>query len=110
MMSDFDVYKSTNSGIYRRESISQSQHQVIDERKKIVEKERCKRRAYQVMIILLSALKMYFISVMQGEVTMFSHLFNENEYSLRMAFIFGYVLVGNIVDNLAKPKILAIIL
>ena len=109
-MSDFDVYKSTNSGIYRRESISQSQHQVIDERKKIVEKERCKRRAYQVMIILLSALKMYFISVMQGEVTMFSHLFNENEYSLRMAFIFGYVLAGNIVDNLAKPKILVIIL
>ena len=62
------------------------------------------------MLIILCALKMYFISVMQGEVTMFSHLFNESEYSLRMAFIFGYVLVGNIVDNLAKPKALAIIL
>ena len=83
---------------------------MIDERKKIVEKERCKRRAYQIMIILLCALKMYFISVMQGEVTMFSHLFSENEYSLRMAFVFGYVLVGNVVDNLAKPKTLAILL
>ena len=62
------------------------------------------------MIILLSALKMYFISVMQGEVTMFSHLFTPDEYSLRMAFVFGYLLVGNIVDNLSKPKRLAIIL
>ena len=62
------------------------------------------------MLIMLCTLKMYIISVLQGRVTIFSHTFGINDYELRIAFIFGYFIVGNFVDNISTPKVIAIVL
>ena len=55
-------------------------------------------------------LRMYSISMLQGGITIFRESISSDEYELRMSFLFGYVIIGNIVDNVSSPKILAILL
>ena len=42
--------------------------------------------------------------------TLFRNTQSQEEFQLRMTFIFGFLVAGNIVDNISTPKILAIIL
>ena len=53
---------------------------------------------------------MYLISTLQGGVTLFKNSSKTDDNQLRMAFLFGYIIVGNVVDNIAAPKKLAIFL
>ena len=48
--------------------------------------------------------------MLQGGITIFRESISSDEYELRMSFLFGYVIIGNIVDNVSSPKILAILL
>ena len=42
--------------------------------------------------------------------TLFRDNFNTDELQARMAFMFGILVTGNIIDNVATPKSLAITL
>ena len=42
--------------------------------------------------------------------TLFRNTESQDEFQLRMSFIFGFLVVGNIVDNISTPKNFAIIL
>ena len=75
-----------------------------DEKKK----EQNRRRRYAFMTFGLCFIKMYLISCLQGGVTLFRDISDYDEFQLRMAFLFGYIITGNIVDNVGDPKNLAI--
>ena len=75
-----------------------------------MKKEKWRRLKYACLTVLLCSVKMFLISTLQGGVTLFRDTSGSDENRLRMAFLFGYIIVGNIVDNISNPKILAIIL
>ena len=58
----------------------------------------------------MCAAKLYLISCLQGSMTFFRSSFDESDYQLRDSFLFGIIVVGNIIDNVASPKYLAICL
>ena len=63
-----------------------------------------KRRKYQLITFALCACKLYMISCLQGSMTVYVADFDLILYELRIAYLIGVVLVGNVVDNIGNPK------
>ena len=53
-------------------------------------------------------LKLYSIGVIQGALTIYNAAFGKDIIFLKITFLLGLILFGNIVDNISKPKWVAI--
>ena len=53
---------------------------------------------------------MYLICTLQGSMTFFGGNFDKEDEQQRMAFLFGIIITGSIVDNVETPKKIAILL
>ena len=62
------------------------------------------------MTFFLCTAKLYYISVIQGVITFQRAEFESIDTDLRLAFLFGFLLFGNIIDNSPTPKLMAILL
>ena len=63
-----------------------------------------KRRKYQLITFALCASKLYMISCLQGSMTVYVAEFDLILYELRIAYLIGVMIVGNLVDNIGNPK------
>ena len=59
---------------------------------------------------MLALIKLYLISVIQGSLTVYNIGFSESQIFLKMSFMIGLVIFGNIIDNISHPKWVAIFL
>ena len=54
------------------------------------------------MTLVLTILKLYFISVIQGSMTIYNPTFGMQAEHLKMTFLFGLLIFGSIVDNVSN--------
>ena len=54
--------------------------------------------------------KLYCISVIQGSMTIYNPAMGYNYIYLKMTFLIGMMIFGNIVDNVSQPRLLAIVI
>lgn len=87
-----------------------------NERTLRIKKQVSRRRKYQAMIFTLCFFKYLLISIIQGGVTFYSPDFKDqqlyvefNYFPIHLSFLFGFLILGNSVDNLSNPKILMLI-
>jgi len=59
---------------------------------------------------MLCSAKLYMISCLQGSMTLFRSDIDAFETSMTVSYLFGVLLIGNILDNIPNPKILALTL
>lgn len=60
------------------------------------------------MVFLLAFVKLYFISLLQGVLTISRVEFDNADVLLKVSFLVGLLVVGNIIDNISTPKYLSI--
>ena len=48
--------------------------------------------------------KFYAISLIQGSMTIYNPSFGKFQVFLKMTFILGLMIIGNVVDNVSQPK------
>ena len=60
------------------------------------------------MIFFLAFVKLYFISLLQGVLTISRVEFDNADVLLKVSFLVGLLVVGNIIDNISTPKYLSI--
>ena len=73
-------------------------------------KEFLRRAKYQSITFFLCFSKLYYISLLQGVITFNRQEFNSLHTDLRIAFLVGLLVIGNIIDNIPSPKFIAIAL
>ena len=54
--------------------------------------------------------KLYIISLIQGSMTIYSPSVGKNQVMLKMTFLFGLIIIGNVIDNVSNPKWVCIFL
>ena len=60
------------------------------------------------MVFFLAFVKLYFISLLQGLLTISRVEFDNADVLLKVSFLVGLLVVGNIIDNISTPKYLSI--
>ena len=60
------------------------------------------------MVFFLAFVKLYFISLLQGVLTISRVEFDNADVLLKVSFLVGLLVVGNIIDNISTPKYLSI--
>ena len=60
------------------------------------------------MVIAMS--KLYCISIIQGSMTIYNTSFEMVQVYMKMTFMFGLIVIGNVVDNVSQPKYVTIFL
>ena len=69
-----------------------------------------RRVTFQAITFFLCFCKLYYVSLLQGVITFNRQEFSSLETDLRVAFLVGLLVTGNIIDNIPSPKKLAIAL
>lgn len=103
---------NSNSKILLRKKSSHHDEDLTEfmakEKKRKERKEIFHKLSYQSMIFFLCFVKLYFISLLQGVLTFQRQEFWEFDTDLKIAFIVGLLIFGNLIDNISTPKYLAI--
>jgi len=63
-----------------------------------------------MLTLAICMVKLYIISVIQGSMTIYNSSFGRLAIFLKMTFMLGLIIVGNVVDNVSQPKWVAIFL
>lgn len=76
------------------------------EKKQQQQREKLRRCSCQVFTLLMNIVKLYAISLIQGSMTVYntSISYEHGQIFLKMTFLFGLIIFGNIVDNVSQPK------
>src|SRR5437016_3865061 len=76
---------------------------IAKEEREEKQKVLCRRRKFQAMIFFLSFAKSFIINLM--DISVYDHCMTDEDYFIiRMTFAFGFLLFGNILDNIHNPK------
>ena len=63
-----------------------------------------------MLTLALCMVKLYIISTIQGSITIYNPEFGKFQDNLKLTFMFGLIIFGNVVDNVSQPKWVAIFL
>ena len=63
---------------------------------------------YQSLIFLLCFIKLYFMSLLQGVITIQRVEYDSTDLILKASYMIGVLVIGNIIDNVSTPKYLSI--
>ena len=61
-------------------------------------------------MLLLCSVKLYMMSTIHGGYYWFENPVDSDTYYLSMGKIFGFIIFGNIIDNVSSPKAMFIFL
>ena len=73
-------------------------------------RERFHRLSFQLMTLLIAMVKLYVISIIQGSETFYNPAFGQTKLFLKLTFLFGIFIIGNVVDNVSQPRYVVIVL
>ena len=73
-------------------------------------REKLRTYCYQLLIFLLCFTKLYYISLLQGVMFIQRLEFSDTDILLKVSFLVGMLLMGNVIDNISTPKSLSIAL
>ena len=110
--------KRTTSLPRRSRSLAQEDtiEQEARERKLSLKKESWRKAKWQAFVLVLCCLKYFTLSVVQGQVPFYrTTYFNDPIITLALvpvhvSFLAGFILAGNVIDNIGEPKRLIIYL
>lgn len=95
-----------------RQSAQLNSEDLVDllqaEQRRDERKEKCRRVRHQIGVFCLSFIRYLIISILQGGLTFYRPQFHNKYMQLHESLIFGLLLIGNTLDNLAAPKWIAI--
>ena len=73
-----------------------------------MKREKYRRFGLQSLTFIMAFLKLYSIGLIQGSMTIYNAAFGKNVTFLKMTFLLGLIIFGNIVDNISQPKWVAL--
>ena len=74
------------------------------DRKQVLRREKLRKCSCQTLTFFLAIIKLYCITLIQGGMTIFNANFGEKNYILKLSFLFGLTIFGNLVDNVSQPR------
>lgn len=63
-----------------------------------------RRMGWQMSTLLMAVCKLYCISTVQGSMTIYNTSFAVLQTYLKMTFMFGLLVIGNVTDNISQPR------
>ena len=72
--------------------------------------EMLKTCCYQSLTFALCFVKLYFISLLQGVITIQRVEYSDTDVLLKVSFLVGMLVIGNVIDNISTPKYISIAL
>ena len=109
-MNPLTQIENENRKLLERRSVVNMDEIMARERQERERHMKCRTVAWQILVFIICFLKMFMMSNLQGMLTFGDASITNMTDQLRLMFVFGMLVIGNVIDNMSYVKPLVVFL